>query len=52
MDIGHDGVAWVPGRAYAADGYLALERLREDATADSDDQAYFLMAESVLLAAT
>lgn len=52
MDIGRDGIAWVPGRAYAADGYLALERVREDATADSDDQAYFLMAEPVLLAAT
>ncbi|MDZ5441279.1 PQQ-binding-like beta-propeller repeat protein [Micromonospora sp. 4G57] len=52
MDIGHDGVAWVPGRAYAADGYLALERLRKGAGPDSDDQAYFLTAEPVLLAAT
>ncbi|WP_446217245.1 outer membrane protein assembly factor BamB family protein [Micromonospora sp. IBHARD004] len=52
MDIGRDGVGWVPGRAYAADGYLAVERVREQATPDSDDQAYFLMSEPVLLAAT
>ncbi|MFE9693489.1 PQQ-binding-like beta-propeller repeat protein [Micromonospora sp. NPDC005806] len=52
MNIGHDGVGWVPGRAYAAGGYLAVERVRERATADDDDQAYFLMAEPVLLAAT
>ncbi|GAA4564612.1 hypothetical protein GCM10023176_10960 [Micromonospora coerulea] len=52
MDNGRDGIGWVPGRAYAADGYLALERVRERAGPDDDDQAYFLMAEPVLLAAT
>ncbi|MGC1212607.1 MAG: PQQ-binding-like beta-propeller repeat protein [Micromonospora sp.] len=52
MDLGRDGIAWVPGYAYAGDGYVAVERVREKATPDSDDQAYFLMSESVLLAAT
>ncbi|MFC4146664.1 PQQ-binding-like beta-propeller repeat protein [Micromonospora mangrovi] len=52
LDIGHDGIGWVPGRVYAGGGYLAVERLRERATPDDDDQAYFLMAEAVLLAAT
>ena len=52
MDLGKDGIGWVPGYAYAGDGYVAVERLREKAGPDSDDQAYFLMAEPVLLAAT
>lgn len=52
MNLGHDGIGWLPGRAYAVDGYLAVERARERATPDDDDQAYFLMAEPVLLAAT
>ncbi|MEU4478203.1 PQQ-binding-like beta-propeller repeat protein [Micromonospora sp. NPDC023966] len=52
MDIGRDGIGWVPGRAHAADGYVAVERARERARPDDDDQGYFLMAEPVLLAAT
>ncbi|MBY8873152.1 PQQ-like beta-propeller repeat protein [Micromonospora sp. PLK6-60] len=47
-----EGFAYQPGMAYAADGYLAVERLREDATPDDDDQGWFLTPEPVLLAAT
>ncbi|MGR6322505.1 PQQ-binding-like beta-propeller repeat protein [Micromonospora soli] len=52
LNVGHDGIGWTPGRAYATGGYVAVERLRERASPDDDDQAYFLMAEPVLLAAT
>ncbi|RQX36607.1 pyrrolo-quinoline quinone, partial [Micromonospora chalcea] len=52
LDVGRDGIGWRPGRAYAVDGYVAVERLRESATPEDDDQGYFLMAEPVLLAAT
>ncbi|MFR9776666.1 PQQ-binding-like beta-propeller repeat protein [Micromonospora sp. MS34] len=52
LEIGQDGLGWQPGRAYATGGYLAVERARERATADDDDQAYFLTSEPVLLAAT
>ncbi|MEU1888467.1 PQQ-binding-like beta-propeller repeat protein [Micromonospora sp. WMMD987] len=52
MTPGRDGIGWKPGRAYAAGGYVAVERLRERADPDDDDQAYFLMAEPVVLAAT
>ncbi|SCF35372.1 PQQ-binding-like beta-propeller repeat protein [Micromonospora mirobrigensis] len=50
--LGRDGLAFRPGMAYAVDGYLAVERLREDATPDDDDQGWFLQAEPVLLAAS
>ncbi|MCZ7435016.1 PQQ-binding-like beta-propeller repeat protein [Micromonospora sp. WMMC241] len=49
---GRDGIGWQPGRAYAVGGYVAVERVRETATADDDDQGWFLMAEPVLIAAT
>ncbi|MFU8854961.1 PQQ-binding-like beta-propeller repeat protein [Micromonospora sp. SL1-18] len=52
MDIGRDGTGWRPGRAYAGDGYVAVERVRQRAGPDDDDQAYFPMAEPVLLAAS
>ncbi|SCF30823.1 PQQ-like domain-containing protein [Micromonospora matsumotoense] len=52
MTPGRDGIGWKPGRAYAAGGYVAVERLRERADPADDDQAYFLMAEPVVLAAT
>ncbi|MEH0826032.1 MULTISPECIES: outer membrane protein assembly factor BamB family protein [unclassified Micromonospora] len=52
MTVGRDGIGWQPGRAYAADGYVAVERLRERAGPEDDDQGYFLMAEPVVLAAT
>ncbi|MFI5835336.1 PQQ-binding-like beta-propeller repeat protein [Micromonospora sp. NPDC051300] len=49
---GRDGIGWQPGRAYAVGGYVAVERVREHASPDDDDQGWFLMAEPVLLAAT
>ncbi|MBM0275654.1 outer membrane protein assembly factor BamB family protein [Micromonospora tarensis] len=52
LDIGRDGTGWQPGRAYAADGYLAVERARQGASPDDDDQEYFLTAETVLLVST
>ncbi|SCE74175.1 PQQ-like domain-containing protein [Micromonospora viridifaciens] len=52
LTIGADGIDWQPGRAYATGGYVAVERAREGAGPDDDDQAYFRMAEPVLLAAT
>ncbi|SBT48809.1 outer membrane protein assembly factor BamB family protein [Micromonospora auratinigra] len=52
LDVGRDGIGWQPGRAYAAGGYLAVERARERAVPTDDDQAWFLMAEPVLFAAT
>ncbi|MET9302885.1 outer membrane protein assembly factor BamB family protein [Micromonospora aurantiaca (nom. illeg.)] len=52
LDLGRDGIGWRPGRAYAVDGYVAVERLRESADPEDDDQGYFLMAEPVLLAVT
>jgi len=52
LTVGHDGIDWQPGRAYATDGYVAVERARDRAVPEDDDQAYFLTAEPVLLAAT
>ncbi len=52
LTIGNEGIDWQPGRAYATGGYVAVERAREGAVPDDDDQAYFLAAEPVLLAAT
>lgn len=50
--MGRDGIGWVPGLAYAGSGYVAMERLREPADPDADDQRYFLNSEPVVLAAT
>ncbi|MGC5017466.1 PQQ-binding-like beta-propeller repeat protein [Micromonospora sp. DT47] len=52
LTVGREGTGWDPGRAYAADGYVAVERLREGARPDDDDPAWFLTAEPVVLAAT
>ena len=52
LNVDSDGLGWAPGSAYAGDGYLALERLREPVAPDADDQRYFLTAEPVVLAAT
>jgi hypothetical protein len=52
LTVGHDGIRWQPGRAYAAGGYVAVERAHQRATAHDSDQAYFLTLEPVLLAAT
>ncbi|RIV32634.1 outer membrane protein assembly factor BamB family protein [Micromonospora radicis] len=50
--VGADGLGWALGSAYAGDGYLALERLREPVARDADDQRYFFTAEPVVLVAT
>ncbi|WP_434741944.1 PQQ-binding-like beta-propeller repeat protein [Micromonospora sp. SH-82] len=52
LAAGRDGVGWAPGRAYAQDGYLAVERLKEPVAPDADDSRYFLTPEAVVLAAT
>ncbi|SIN24633.1 PQQ-binding-like beta-propeller repeat protein [Micromonospora cremea] len=52
LNVGSDGTGWVPGAVAAADGYLAVERLREPVDPDGDDQRYYLTAEAVILAAT
>ncbi|MET8306087.1 PQQ-binding-like beta-propeller repeat protein [Micromonospora sp. NPDC005173] len=52
LNVGSDGTGWAPGAVAAADGYLAVERLREPVDPDGDDQRYYLTAEAVILAAT
>ncbi|MFF5174033.1 PQQ-binding-like beta-propeller repeat protein [Micromonospora sp. NPDC000089] len=52
LTVGREGTGWQPGMAYAVDGYVAVERLRESASPGDDDQAWFLTAEPVVLAAT
>ncbi|WP_309246286.1 hypothetical protein [Verrucosispora sioxanthis] len=52
LDIGSDGTGWVPGDAYAAAGFVVVERLRPPVDPDADDQRYYLTAESLIVAAT
>ncbi|WDZ85661.1 PQQ-binding-like beta-propeller repeat protein [Micromonospora cathayae] len=52
LTVGRDGIGWTPGLGYAADGYLAVERLRTPVDVGADDQRYYGMAEPVVLAAT
>ncbi|WBB78905.1 PQQ-binding-like beta-propeller repeat protein [Micromonospora sp. WMMD882] len=52
LTVGRDGTGWTPGLAYAADGYLAVERLRTPVDVGADDHRYYPMAEPVVLAAT
>ncbi|MEG3636167.1 outer membrane protein assembly factor BamB family protein [Micromonospora palythoicola] len=52
LDIGSDGTGWAPGDAYAADGFVVVERLRRPVDRDADDQRYYLTAESLIVAAT
>ncbi|MFV2099556.1 PQQ-binding-like beta-propeller repeat protein [Micromonospora sp. LOL_024] len=52
LDIGSDGTGWAPGAAYAADGYVVVERLRRPVDPDGDDQRYYLTAEALIIAAT
>ncbi|MGW4500132.1 outer membrane protein assembly factor BamB family protein [Micromonospora sp. NPDC004336] len=52
LNAGSDGVGWAPGAAYAADGFVAVERLREPVDPAGDDQRYYLTSEPVILAAT
>ncbi|MEU5937658.1 PQQ-binding-like beta-propeller repeat protein [Micromonospora sp. NPDC047548] len=52
LTVGEDGIGWTPGLAYAVDGYVAVERLRERARPEDDDQGWFLTSEPVVLAVT
>ncbi|MEV7330737.1 pyrrolo-quinoline quinone [Micromonospora sp. NPDC093244] len=52
LNVGSDGTGWAPGAVAAADGYLAVERLRKPVDPDGDDQRYYFTAEAVILAAT
>ncbi|MEU4771496.1 PQQ-binding-like beta-propeller repeat protein [Micromonospora sp. NPDC023644] len=52
LNAGSDGVGWAPGAAYAAGGFVAVERLRKPVDPTGDDQRYYLTSEPVILAAT
>ena len=52
LNVGSDGTGWTPGPVYAADGYVAVERLRRPVDPDGDDHAYYFTAEPLILAAT
>ncbi|WP_327023805.1 outer membrane protein assembly factor BamB family protein [Micromonospora sp. NBC_01739] len=52
LNVGADGTGWVPGRAYAVDGYLAVERLRSPVDPEADDHGYYFTSEPLILAAT
>jgi outer membrane protein assembly factor BamB len=47
-----DSVTWAAGYAYAADGFVAVERLAEPVAPAAADSRYYLAARPVLLAAT
>lgn len=50
MTVGRDGIRWAAGRVYAADGFVAVERLRRPVDPAADDQRYYQAAEPVVLA--
>ncbi|PZF94966.1 outer membrane protein assembly factor BamB family protein [Micromonospora deserti] len=52
LSAGSDGTGWAPGAAYAADGWVAVERLRRPVDPDGDDQRYFFTSEPVVVART
>ncbi|RKN38861.1 PQQ-binding-like beta-propeller repeat protein [Micromonospora endolithica] len=52
LNIGSDGVGWVPGEVYAEAGFVAVERLRRPVDPQGDDQRYFYNSEPVIVAAT
>lgn len=52
LTYGRDSTKWSPGYAYAADGYLAVERLAEPVDPDADDHRYYLSIQPVIFAAT
>lgn len=52
LNVGSDGTGWAPGAVAAADGYVAVERLRKPVDPDGDDQRYYYTGEAVILAAT
>ncbi|WP_433648742.1 PQQ-binding-like beta-propeller repeat protein [Micromonospora zamorensis] len=52
LNVGSDGTGWAPGAVAAADGYVAVERLRKPVDPDGDDRRYYYTGEAVILAAT
>nr|MDT0662700.1 PQQ-binding-like beta-propeller repeat protein [Micromonospora sp. DSM 115978] len=49
---GRDSTAWVPGLAYASNGFLAVERLTPPVEPDAPNSRYYLAAQPVILAAS
>ncbi|ROT28072.1 PQQ-binding-like beta-propeller repeat protein [Micromonospora sp. HM5-17] len=49
---GRDSTTWAPGFAYAASGFVAVERLAEPVDPTDDDRGYYLGDQPVILAAT
>ncbi|MEN3611193.1 PQQ-binding-like beta-propeller repeat protein [Plantactinospora sp. ZYX-F-223] len=49
---GRDSTTWSPGFAYAAGGFLAVERLAEPVDPAAGDDRYYLAAQPVILAGT
>lgn len=52
LRAGDEVVAWRPGFAYAADGFVAVERLASAAPPDAADPQYYAAPQPVILAAT
>ncbi|ASW56991.1 PQQ-binding-like beta-propeller repeat protein [Plantactinospora sp. KBS50] len=50
LRYGEDGIGWDPGAAYAADGFVAVERLAPPVDPGAEDQRYYLAARPVILA--
>ncbi|GIG85278.1 outer membrane protein assembly factor BamB family protein [Plantactinospora endophytica] len=49
---GRDSTTWSPGFAYAASGFVAVERLAEPVDPTAGDDRYYLAAQPVILAGT
>ncbi|MEQ4302719.1 PQQ-binding-like beta-propeller repeat protein [Plantactinospora sp. B6F1] len=49
---GRDSTSWTPGFAYAASGFVAVERLAEPVDPAAGDDRYYLAAQPVILAGT
>ncbi|MBE1486566.1 outer membrane protein assembly factor BamB family protein [Plantactinospora soyae] len=49
---GRDSTTWSPGLVYAANGFVAVERLTEPVDPAAADSRYYLAAQPVILAAT
>lgn len=52
LAVGGERPTWTAGRAQAAAGFLAVERLRTPPAPDADDADYYYSADTVIIAAT
>ncbi|HEX7743940.1 MAG TPA: PQQ-binding-like beta-propeller repeat protein [Micromonosporaceae bacterium] len=52
LEYGREGTGWSPGWAYAADGYVAVERLTRPVRPDSTDREYYITGQPVIFAGT